>query len=143
MSRVAFITCTFTALLTVAGCSSPDEKANTLYVQASIAAQEAMLAQKQRRYQKAFASYEDARDRIERILSNYSSSSVAVELISGERQIFKMPLETFRELGMPMKIAADVEEDPLVSALFFAAKLDKPYSTQKAEVLIRIARGYT
>ena len=100
------------------GCSpDPNEKANELYVKAAQYLQD--MSMEYESYTKAFESYKVAQRHIEQIISKYSSSNIAVSLISGETRISGFTLSEYRKLEESLKPLAEAEQDPLSFALLF------------------------
>ena len=123
-------------LYILSGCSfDSNEKANELYVNASQHLQS--MSEESESYTRAFESYKEAQIRIEQIMSKYSSSSIAVKLISGETKISGFTLSEYRKLEESLKPLAEAEQDPLSCALLFT----RSFSSRKW-ILTYIAGKY-
>jgi len=72
------------------GFSDPNKKANELYVHAAETINN--ISTEAKSYSEAYEYYKSARENIERILSKYPSSNLAVRLLSGETLISKYEL---------------------------------------------------
>jgi len=120
-------------------CSeNPNEKANVLYIEDS----QLMESVKTEigSYSKAFESYQGVQKKLERILSKYASSSIAVNLMSGQTKISGFTLSEFRKLKSSLKALAEAEQNPFLCALIVAKKIKDARS--KALVLAEIAGKY-
>ena len=95
----------------------PNEKADELYAQA---AQLVESAKQAKSYSEALPLYEQAKDILERIVSQYADSTIAVGLVSGQTKISSVTLSEFRELEGSLKRYARAEQDPLSCALVAA-----------------------
>jgi len=130
----AVVACTFG----MSGClADPDGKANTLYAEASRAM--TMCTTEADNYTDALDLYSSARASIERILADFSSTQIAVDLYSGNTKISGWSLDAFRDLKYPLKASAELEKSPLALALHFA---DKDVPDERAKVLSAIAGRY-
>ena len=123
----------------LSGCSTdPNEKANELYVKASMLMQSVRTEAES--YSRVLESYKSAQKTIERILSNYASSNVAVRLLSGEARISGFALNEFQKLGSFLKPLAEAEQKPLSCALLVAKTIKR--ESFKASALAKIAGKY-
>jgi len=90
-NRILSIFCFIITVAIFSGCSTdPNEKANELYVEASQIMQS--VKAEAGSYSEALESYNNARKILERIVSKYASSNVAVRLISGQTRISGLTL---------------------------------------------------
>ena len=104
------------------GCSTdPNEKANELYVEASQLMQSAKTVES---YSEAFEIYNSALKNIQRIMSKYSTSTLAVQLVSGETKIEGLALSEFQKLEGHLKRLAEAEQNLLSCALFIAKTIE-------------------
>lgn len=137
--RIPLIIFFISILLFLSGCSgNPNEKANKLYTEASQILQNSKLEDDS--YSDVYNSYENAKSRIDRILSKYPSSNIAVELLSGDMEISGLTLSQFHELESSLKLLAEAEQSPFSCALLVANKMQ--YPQQQASVLVEIAGKY-
>ncbi len=129
-------------LVSFYGCSSPDENANKLFVEASQLVQKAQETEGMS-YSDAFELYNDALTRLEKITSKYPSSQLAVNLAQGNLKIGTYTITDFKEsVVRQAKIKADAEGDFLACAFFLTTKIDGSPSN-KSRMLIEIANTYT
>ena len=120
------------------GCSTdPNEKANELYVEASQLMQSAKTVES---YSEAFEIYNSALKNIQRIMSKYSTSTLAVQLVSGETKIEGLALSEFQKLEGHLKRLAEAEQNLLSCALFIAKTIEN--ANFKAWALAEIAGKY-
>jgi len=116
-------------------CSTdPNEQANKLYVEAIEIWQNAKI--KADNYSKAYESHKEAVKKIDRIISKYASSNIAVGLMSGQTRIAGMTLNEFQNLKGSLKSFAEAEKQPLACALLIVG------TDSKARVLADIAGKY-
>jgi hypothetical protein len=115
----------------------PNEKADELYGQAAQLVESAKQAGS---YSEALPLYEQAKDVLERIVSQYADSTIAVGLVSGQTKISNVALSEFRELEGPLKRYAKAEQDPLSCALVVARTVQREY--RRIEATIDIARVF-
>ena len=115
----------------------PNEKADELYAQAAQLVESAKQAGS---YLEALPLYEQARDLLERIVSQYADSTVAVGLVSGQTKISNVTLSEFRELGDSFRRYAKAEQDPLPCALIVAGTVKREYL--RIEAAVDIARVF-
>jgi len=115
--------CLFTASLCLWGCSGdPNEKANKLYVEASMDASEFLGSSKEwdGSYLTLYDSYIRTKDRIDLILSKYPSSDIAVGLSSGKIKISGLTLRQFKVKEDFVNLIHDAEQSPFSTALLLA-----------------------
>src|SRR5690606_38411584 len=123
----------------LSGCTNdPNEKANELFVTASGYAQN--MRSETESYSNALESYNNAQEHIERILSKYSASNLAVRLLSEEIQVSGFTLTEFRKLGNFLQLLAEAEQEPLSCALLVAKAIEDESS--KALALVEIVSKY-
>jgi tetratricopeptide (TPR) repeat protein len=124
-------------------------KASELYVQASLQMKEARTEADN--YARIFELYQDAQQKIDLILSDYTDTDVAVRLSAGEIGIWGDSLERFKGLGEDLSRLALAEQNFLACSLFIAEEIrDEPSrffdrlkkKPGKASALVEIARGY-
>jgi tetratricopeptide (TPR) repeat protein len=101
-------------LLTLCACSSPDEKANKLFVEASGFVKQAREAENIS-YVKAYKLYNTALANIEKITSKYPSSNMAVQIAQGQLLLDLYKIPDFRTSILENSRArAQAEEDPFL-----------------------------
>ncbi len=107
----------FTILFILMSCASPDEKANKLYVEAVKLVESAQKVE-DTSYRDALKLYKEALGKLERIISKYPSSQIAVKIASGEVKDMK----NLKENIIPkISLKAAAEEDPLACAVMVAS----------------------
>ena len=120
MKKLSYYIITCLSLILIFGCSSPDEKANKLFVEASQLVKKAQEAEKTS-YSDALKLYEKALEKIERIQSKYPSSELAVNLVQDRIKVGSYTIKEIKETIVPhIEIKAKAEENPLACALFVA-----------------------
>lgn len=125
VSTLSIILLTFT-FLHISGCSGdPNKKANKLYTEASQALQ--LSKKENKNYSDLLDSYKSAKNRIDRILSEYPSSNIAVELSSDGIKVSGLTLSQFRELELSLKVLAEAEQSPLSCALLVAKTIEEAW----------------
>lgn len=104
-------------------CANPEEKANTLYVEASQILKQAREVEKTS-FTSAFTMYAEALSKLEAITSKYPSASLAVRLAEGESVMESYSLSEFRDTFIPQaKLKAEAEYSPLSCAVLMIHKL--------------------
>ncbi|WP_026186474.1 hypothetical protein [Thioalkalivibrio thiocyanodenitrificans] len=127
------------AVLLLAGCGEdPNERANALYVAADRQAQ--AMREGAKGYTEALEAYRAVRKDIERIISKYDTSELAVRLVSGEARVAGMTLIEFRALEAALEALAGAEQDPIEAALVLGDTLDEEYV--RDSVITGVARAY-
>jgi len=121
------------------GCSSSDEKANKLFVNATQLVKSAQEAEV-KSYSDALKFYKDALEKTEEIISKYPSSQVAVRLSQKKVDSGPYTITDFRHFVANTKLKADAEEDPLACAFFVANTIKD--TGKKAWALLDIASFY-
>ncbi|MFC1799400.1 hypothetical protein ACFL2Z_00600 [Candidatus Eisenbacteria bacterium] len=107
------------------GCGDPNQKANTLYVEACGLVESGKRAE-ETSYARAADHYREALTRVDRIIEKYPSSELAVKLAGGEGQMCGVPLTQFRELVVPLvEYKAEAEQDVALCA-FLVLKAVEP-----------------
>ena len=131
MKKLSYYIITCLSLILIFGCSSPDEKANKLFVEASQLVKKAQEAEKTS-YSDALKLYEKALEKIERIQSKYPSSELAVKLVQDSRiKVGSYTIKEIKETIVPyVEIKAKAEENPLACALFVAITTKKAQQIQ-------------
>jgi len=120
MKKLSYYIITCLSLILIFGCSSPNEKANKLYVEASQLVKKAQEVEK-RSYSDALKLYKKALGKIERIQSKYPSSELAVKLVQDRIKVGSYTIKEIKETIVPhIEIKAKAEENPLACALFVA-----------------------
>ncbi|WP_153306303.1 tetratricopeptide repeat protein, partial [Desulfatiglans anilini] len=120
-------------------CSTDiNPKANELYVAASKILDEAKNSTNN--YMETFQLYAKARQKIDTIIQRYSSSNIAVSLMSGQSKISNLTLEEFKTLEHSLKYLADCDTNPLTCAVLLANKINDPFLLSSS--LITIADAY-
>ncbi len=122
------------------GCSTdPNEKANELFVKASSFMKSAKAQTES--YSKALELYKSAQKEIDLILSKYSSSNVAVNLMSEQTKISGFTLSRFQKLESSLRSLAEAEQRPFSCALLLAVNIIKD-EYYKVRALATIAEKY-
>ena len=131
MKKLSYYIITCLSLILIFGCSSPNEKANKLYVEASQLVKKAQEVEK-RSYSDALKLYKKALGKIERIQSKYPSSELAVKLVQDSRiKVGSYTIKEIKETIVPyVEIKAKAEENPLACALFVAITTKKAQQIQ-------------
>ena len=123
LQKIIFACIGLFLICTLISCSSPDEKANKLFVEASQLIKKAEDAEKSS-FELAHKLYLEALEKCEKIPDKYPSSKLAVEMMQND---FKIGTYTFLELQDHIKIVerkAEAENDPLKCALLIADTID-------------------
>jgi hypothetical protein len=108
------------ALMLMASCAGPEEKANTLLTEATHLVQSAQEAE-QTSYAAIFTLYQEALSRAEALISQYPPSPAAEQLIRGEVKVGPYTLAELRDTVISQaKVKAEAEESPLACALLVA-----------------------
>ncbi len=111
-------------VLVCGGCSAdPNEKANKLYVEASQLLQSAQQ-RKEKKFSADYAAYQDAKETIDAILTDYPASTVAVGLLSGQTKILGLTLRQFQEKEEAVKLLAEAEQSPFEAAFVVAEAME-------------------
>lgn len=111
----------FTILFILMSCASPDEKANKLYVQAVKLIESAQKVE-DTSYRHALKLYKEALSKLQRIISKYPSSQIAVKIVSGEVK----DMNNLKENIIPkISLKAAAEEDPLACAVMVASAIKR------------------
>ena len=140
MKKLSYYIITCLSLILIFGCSSPDEKANKLFVEASQLVKKAQEAEKTS-YSDALKLYEKALEKIERIQSKYPSSELAVKLVQDRIKVGSYTIKEIKETIVPyVEIKAKAEENPLACALFVAITTKKAH--HKSSALADITAEY-
>jgi tetratricopeptide (TPR) repeat protein len=127
-------------ILNVSGCfSDPNETANELYIKALQSEDE--MKKESKSYSDALRLYNNTLAKLQLILSEHSSSNIAVSLATGELLISGMTLKEFQQLESPLRELAEAESRPLSYALFVAKNMSRREWT-KPSVLSEIAGVY-
>ncbi len=106
-------------ILTFPSCSpDPDKKANDLYLEASRIIQ--TIKRSELTYTETYAKYQEAKEKIEHLLTKYPSSYLAYNLRAEETAIVGLTLEEFRQAEKSLKRKAAAEKDPILCALLIA-----------------------
>ena len=140
MKKLSYYIITCLSLILIFGCSSPNEKANKLYVEASQLVKKAQEVEK-RSYSDALKLYKKALGKIERIQSKYPSSELAVKLVQDRIKVGSYTIKEIKETIVPhIEIKAKAEENPLACALFVAKTIKD--ADDKSWALADIAAQY-
>ena len=140
MKKLSYYIITCLSLILIFGCSSPNEKANKLYVEASQLVKKAQEVEK-RSYSDALKLYKKALGKIERIQSKYPSSELAVKLVQDRIKVGSYTIKEIKETIVPhIEIKAKAEENPLACALFVAKTIKD--ADDKSWALTGIAAQY-
>lgn len=112
-------------LVIVLGCSSPDEKANKLFVEASRLVTSAKEAEATS-FSEAYDGYAQALEKLEKILKDVPSSQMAVKLLQDEVVVGSMPFSQLRDSLVPtMRLKAKAEGSYLVCASYLWSMIDE------------------
>jgi hypothetical protein len=118
-----FLILLFFGNLIICGCSEDSNvKANRLYTEASVALR--LSIKENKSYSDLLDSYQNAKKRIDRILSKYPSSDIAVKLSSDCTKVLGLTLEQFQEMESSLKILAESERNLLSCSLLVAQTSD-------------------
>ena len=140
MKKLSYYIITCLSLILIFGCSSPNEKANKLYVEASQLVKKAQEVEK-KSYSDALKLYKKALGKIERIQSKYPSSELAVKLVQDRIKVGSYTIKEIKETIVPhIEIKAKAEENPLACALFVAKTIKD--ADDKSWALADIAAQY-
>jgi len=126
----------YLGLVLVVGCSSPNEKANKLFTEASQLVKKAQEVEKIS-YSDALKLYEKALRKIERITTKYPSSDLAVKIVQNKVNIGPYTIKEFKER---IKLKSEAEKDPLACALLVVKTIEQP--EKKIDALCAIADSY-
>lgn len=110
---------------------------NELYKEASALMQSAI--EETGNFSKSLEFYQSAREMIEEINTEYSTSDIAARLVSGQAKISGFSLKEFQELGGSLQTLASAERDPLSYALYIATIID---ADNKSYFLFKIVDAY-
>lgn len=110
------------SLFLFSGCSqNPDKKANDLYLKASRIIQ--TIKRSEMSYTETYAMYQQAKEKVNLILSDYPSSYLAYNLRAGETTIVGLTLEELKRAEKSLKRKAAAEKDPFLCALMVAESI--------------------
>ena len=124
----------------VTGCSSSEESANKLFVKATQLVQKGGDAEP-KSYVEASEYYEAALAKLEKIVSSYASTPVAVRLSSGEAKVGPATFTQFKGVIVPRaRLRAEAEGNPQAAAVLVAGTIREAYD--KARAMSSIAEGY-
>lgn len=130
------------SMVLLVGCSSPDEKANKLFVEASQLVKSAQEVEKTS-YSSALKLYNEVAAKVEEIISKYPSSQIAVKLCQGEAKIGNHTVDQFSEAVRYTKIKSEAEGNPFNCAiLIFDVTKPIKNANLKAWALADIAQKY-
>ena len=118
------------------GCSEdPNKAANKLYTEASLSFQKSKTQSNS--YSELYDSYRSTKSQIERLISKYPSSNIAVGLLSGNTKISGLTLSQFRKLESSLRPLVELEESGFKCALLAAKTAVKTIkdSDRKATLL--------
>lgn len=102
----------FSSLFLFSPCvADSNEEARSLYTEA-LRLMQGVRAETESAV-KAFESYKAAEKAIDRISSDYPSSTISLGLLSGETKISGLTLAEFQQLDQPLNLLIDAEQDPL------------------------------
>ncbi|MGH7901412.1 MAG: hypothetical protein ACRENZ_06705, partial [Thermodesulfobacteriota bacterium] len=119
-------------------CSSPDEKANKLFVEASQLVESAKI-EEGTSYSNAYKLYEKAQKKLKTIITEYPTSNIAVSVAQDNTQIGGYTISQFNDVILVnAKLKADADENPISCALFLAKTLE---NADKIIALSRIANA--
>jgi tetratricopeptide (TPR) repeat protein len=125
-----------------AGCGSPDEKANKLFVEACGLVESAKQVE-ETSYSGAFEAYKEAEAKIGRIISKYPSSRLAVDLTQGRAMVGPYTLTEFKQTTVPIaRILAEAEKSLDACALFPGRMLGHYNPERALGMHLEAARAY-
>ena len=124
-------------IVSLSGCSSPDKKANKLFVEATSLYTEGQLAEYSS-YALAYEKYSSILDILENIVHKYPETDIAVRISEGNIRIGDYSLSTYKSRYLPnIKIRAEAESDLLLAATFVAFSMDNDW--KKVQALIDLS----
>ncbi len=137
--RISSFTASCFCIVILTSCTTPDEAANQLFVEASnlvVTADEAS----QGNFSAALEHYKKALAKVEKISSKYSSSQLAVQIAQGNAKLGDYTISELRDEIIPRtENKALAEKSPLACAFLIALSIDDLNS--KIETLIRVAES--
>jgi tetratricopeptide (TPR) repeat protein len=77
-------------------------------------------------YTSTLVLYKKAREKVDVILNEYASTSLAVELVSGQQRISGFSLERFLQRGQFLEILSAAENDPMSCTLVLSGRITDP-----------------
>lgn len=110
------------AILPSGFCDDLNDQANGIFTQIQ-QLENARLAATS--YRAAFESYETAESHLERLLSSYPNSTIAIQLEAGEARISDFTPDQYRSLKPLMQSLANAEKDPFQCAIRVADTIVK------------------
>jgi len=110
------------AMVAIVGCSSPDEKANSLFIEAFRLVEEAQEAEKIS-YIDASRLYEKALKKTEIITTKYPSSTLAVQIVLGKVTLAGYTLSELKEILTQVRMKAKAEGDLRMCAMLVASTI--------------------
>ena len=143
MKKLSYHVIIYLGLILIFGCSSPDEKANKLFVEAAQLVEKAQEAEKTS-YADALKLYKKALEKIERIQSKYPSSKLAVEIAQDKAKLGSYTIKEIKETVIPQtELKAEAEENPLTCALFVAKTIEDAFwkSWALADIAVKYAEA--
>lgn len=124
------------AFLLLSGCDDAgDSRAKRFHTEAAQAID--LCRNGDKSYAQVLELHQWAAARIDRILKDFPSSEIALELTSGRTTISGLTLDQFREMEATLKPLAAAENDPLACALLIANSMEDASDT--SSVLVEIA----
>jgi len=123
VKRISRVVVCFLGLALCVGCSRANEKANKLFVEATQLQRRALYAEATS-YAKALELNNAALKNLERIISKYPSSDLAVRLASGQTRFEGFTLDQFKVNQVVLEGKARAEKDPLLCALLASKMID-------------------
>ena len=133
----------FIVTLFLWGCAGdPNEKANKLYVEASMAASKFLSnnSGQDSNYSMVYDSYVDVKDKLELILSKYPSSDIAVGLMSEKIKVSDLTLRQFLNNEDILREIKKAEQSPFSCAMLISDTIED--AKDKARILFGIAKIY-
>ena len=110
------------AMVAIVGCSSPDEKANSLFIEAFRLVEEAQEAEKTS-YIDASRLYEKALKKTKIIITKYPSSALAVQIVLGKVTLAGYTLSELKEILTQVRMKAKAEGDLRMCAMLVASTI--------------------
>jgi len=104
----------------------PNKQANELFVEAFNLME--MVKNGSGNYSELLEKYKNAKEKTNLIISDYTSSNIAVSLISGDKKIAGLSLSEIKEIEKPLTEMAEIESNLFAASIYFAK-----YSKYKSE----------
>lgn len=127
-------------ILIIATCSNSDEKANKLYTEAVTLVENASKIEEEN-VNEALSQYQEAYNKIEKLISENGKTKTAVDVVAGEKKIGKFTYTQLKEQVLPsIEQKANATKD-LNSLLLFLLDKAEDATYSKCLVLHEIAKA--